>query len=164
MNDLVEMINGEARTTSNLIGEEFGVAHKELLRKLDNLAVEISPLRFGKMYVEGVRDTRGRSYKNYSISRDGYMFLVMNISTKAANSKKLAFIDAFNDMDAHISGSETFMSKINSAINMLEGDKEKASVCASGLSAWKKIKKQRESEVKKLINQAQLILKLEPEL
>lgn len=161
MNNLVEMIDGEARTTSNLIGKEFGIAHKELLRKIDNFAVEISPLRFGKMYIEGTRDARGRSYKNYSISRDGYMFLVMNISTKAANSKKLAFIDAFNEMERHIIKSPTFMSKINEAIKMLEGDKEKASVCASGLSAWKKIKKQRESEVKKLINQAQLILNLE---
>ena len=163
MNNLVEMVNGEARTTSNLIGEEFGVAHKELLRKLDNLAVEISPMRFNKMYLKGTKEVRGRSYKNYSITRDGYMFLVMNISTKTANTKKLAFIDAFNEMEGHIIGSPTFMDKINDAIKMLEDDGEKASAFATGLNAWKKIKKQRESEVKKLINQAQLILKLEPE-
>ena len=89
------------------------------------------------------------------------MFLAMGFPGTETATWKESFIDAFNDMDAHISGSETFMSKINSAIKMLEGDKEKASVCASGLSAWKRIKKQRESEVKKLINQAQLILKLE---
>ena len=162
MNSLVKMIDGEARTTSNLMGEEFGIAHNELLKKLTKLTGEISPVRFNEMYVEGTRESRGRSFKNYSITRDGYMFLVMNISTKTANTKKLAFIDAFNEMESHIIKSPTFMSKINDAIKMLEGDKEKASVCASGLSTWKRIKKQRESEVKKLINQAQLILKLEP--
>lgn len=161
MNNLVNMVDGEARTTSNLMGEEFGIAHNEILKKLKKLTGEISPVRFNEMYIEGTRESRGRSFKNYSINRDGYMFLVMNISTKAANSKKLAFIDAFNEMEGHIAGSPTFMEKINDALKILEDDKEKASICATGLSRWRKIKKQREKEVKKLINQAQMILQLE---
>ena len=36
------------------------------------------------------------------MNRDGYMFLVMNISTKKAHSKKLAFIRAFNEMEKRL--------------------------------------------------------------
>lgn len=161
MSDLVNMVDGEARTTSNLMGEEFGIAHNELLKKLKKLTGEISPVRFNAMYTEGTRENRGRSFKNYSINRDGYMFLVMNISTRAANSKKLAFIDAFNDMERHIVKSPSVMTKINETIRLLEDDKEKASACASGLSQWRKIKRVHNTEIKRLVTAAQLILNLE---
>ena len=158
MKNLVEMICGEAKTTSNLIGEELGIAHNEILKKLKKITGEISPLRFNQMYVEGTREAKGRSFKNFTINRDGYMFLVMNISTKKANSKKLAFIDAFNEMEAHIIKTPTFMEKINDAIAILESDKACASLCATGLNEWKKIKAKRQKEVEKLVGQAQLIL------
>ena len=99
MVNLVEVISGEPRTTSDLIGKEFSIQHNELLKKIDNLTGEISPMRFNEMYQEFEREVRGRQFKTYSISRDGYMFLVMNISTKKAHSKKLQFIDAFNEME-----------------------------------------------------------------
>ena len=99
MVNLVEVIHGEPRTTSDLIGKEFSIQHNELLKKIDNLTGEISPMRFNEMYQEFEREVRGRQFKTYSISRDGYMFLVMNISTKKAHSKKLQFIDAFNEME-----------------------------------------------------------------
>lgn len=161
MKNLVEMICGEAKTTSNLIGEELGIAHNEILKKLKKIAGEILPARFNQMYVEGTRKSRGRDFKNFSINRDGYMFLVMNISTKTANNKKLAFIDAFNEMESHIIKTPTFMEKINDAISILENDKACASLCGIGLNEWKKIKVERESEVKKLVCQAQLILTFE---
>lgn len=158
MKNLVEMIGGEAKTTSNLIGEELGIAHNEILKKLKKIAGEISPARFSEMYTEGTRESRGRDFKNFSINRDGYMFLVMNISTKTANNKKLAFIDAFNEMESHIIKTPTFMEKINDAISILESDRSCASLCATGLNEWKKIKAKRQSEVEKLVGQAQLIL------
>ena len=66
--------------------------------------------------------------------------------------------DAFNEMEAHIIKTPTFMEKINDAIAILENDRECASLCGTGLNEWKKIKAKRESEVKKLVGQAQLIL------
>lgn len=102
MVNLIEVVNGEPRTTSDLIGKEFGITHKHILEKVDNLAAEIPTVRFSEMYQEFTRLSRGKEYKTYSISRDGYMFLVMNISTKKANGKKLAFIDAFNAMESSL--------------------------------------------------------------
>jgi len=99
MVNLVEVIKGEPMTTSNLVGKEFGIAHNELLKKIKILAGEISPTDFDLMFKEDSREIKGRTYKTYNISRDGYMFLVMNISTKKAHGKKLAFISAFNEME-----------------------------------------------------------------
>jgi len=100
MKDLVEVKYNKVFATSNVIGTEFGVAHKEILRKIDNLRVEISTLEFNQMYVKNVYvNPKGREYDNYHLTRKGYMFLVMNISSKKAHKKKLAFIDAFDLME-----------------------------------------------------------------
>lgn len=99
MVNLIEVVQGEPRTNSYLIGKEFGIAHDNILQKITNFIPEISGVRFQEMYVEYNRIVRGREFKTYSISRDGYMFLIMNISTKRAHEKKLAFIDAFNAME-----------------------------------------------------------------
>jgi len=113
MQDLVEVKNNKVFTTSNKIAEEFGIAHKEIIRKTKNLAGEISTLDFSKMYSESVyMNAKGRDYKNYHISRDGYMFLVMNIATKKAHAKKLAFIKAFNLMESALLNSQTNKSDI----------------------------------------------------
>ena len=160
--DLVNYRDGKSTTTSKIVGEIFGKRHRDVIRALENLecSEKFSKRNFARAHFV---TSQNKKHECYEITRDGFMFLAMGFTGKEAATWKESFIDAFNDMDAHIAGSETFMGKINSAIKMLEGDSEKASACASGLSRWKKIKAQRQSEVKKLINQAQLILKLEPE-
>ena len=102
MVNLVEVVKGEPRTTSDLIAKEFGIAHIEMTRKLNNLSMEISIVEFEEMYKEDSRIVRGREFKIYNMNRDGYMFLVMNISTKKAHNKKLAFIRAFNEMEKRL--------------------------------------------------------------
>ena len=100
MGSLVTLENGYVFTTSNLVGEEFGIMHKHILEKIESFKDEISAVRFNQMYKEfDYTNSRGRTYKSYKINRDGYMFLVMNISNKKANEKKLLFIDAFNAME-----------------------------------------------------------------
>lgn len=97
---LVQIVKWEPRWTSNKIWEEFWIAHNEILKKINNLASEIIPVKFEKMYIKTTYiNTRWQEYPNYSINRDWYMFLVMNISTKKAHDKKIQFIDAFNAME-----------------------------------------------------------------
>ena len=100
MVNLVSVIKGVPMTSSDLISKEFGIQHNEVLKKVSSFTGEINPVRFAEMYREGSRIVRGREFKTYSVTRDGYMFLVMNISTKKAHAKKLLFIDAFNDMES----------------------------------------------------------------
>ena len=100
---LVQIINWEPRWTSNRIWEEFEIQHNEILKKIHNLAGEIIPVRFNEMFIKSTYiNSRWQEYPNYSINRDWYMFLVMNISTKKAHNKKIQFIDAFNLMEKSI--------------------------------------------------------------
>ena len=160
MVNLVEYEDGKSTTTSKIIAEVFGKTHRHTMRAIENLdcSDEFRKANFG---LSSYTSSQNKKHACYRITRDGFMFLAMGFTGKEAAKWKEAYIKAFNEMESHIIKTPTFMDRINDAIQMLEGDKEKASVCASGLSTWKRIKKQRESEVKKLINQAQLILKLE---
>ena len=100
MVNLVEFIKGEPRTSSFTISKAFGKNHQHVLEIVDRLAVEIPTTKFNAMYAEGMRQAdRGRSYREVTMTRDGYMFLVMNISSKKAHEKKLSFIEAFNQME-----------------------------------------------------------------
>lgn len=99
MVNLIEVIKGEPMTNSYILAKEFGIPHNDLLKKLRVLAGEIIPARFSEMYRSDFREVRGREYETFNMNRDGYMFLIMNISTKKAHDKKLAFIDAFNAME-----------------------------------------------------------------
>lgn len=102
MVNLVEVVKGEPRTTSDLVAKEFFMAHKHVLEKIHSFTAEISTVEFKEMYKEDSRVVRGREFKTYNMNRDGYMFLVMNISTKKAHNKKLAFIKAFNEMERRL--------------------------------------------------------------
>ena len=103
MKSLVVLIKSEPRTTSLLVAQKFGIAHNELLRKLRNLTVEIPTVRSEAMYAEStVKNDRGKVLPIITMTRDGYMFLVMNISTKKAHKTKLAFIDAFDLLEERV--------------------------------------------------------------
>ncbi len=99
MVNLIEVKHGEPMTNSYILAKAFGIPHNDLLKKVRVLGGEIIPARFNQMYRSEFREVRGREYETYSMNRDGYMFLVMNISTKKAHTKKLEFIDAFNAME-----------------------------------------------------------------
>ena len=100
MSELVEVKNGFIFTTSNIICEEFDMAHNELLKKIRSFTDILAPVRFKEMYKEfDYENSRGRKYKSFKLNRDGYMFLVMNIMTKKSATKKMEFIDAFNLME-----------------------------------------------------------------
>ena len=99
MVELVSLVKGEPMASSELVSNRFGVAHSDMLKKISGFSLEISPVRFGAMFSESSRKVRGRDFKTYLMTRDGYMFLVMNISTKKAHQQKLDFIDAFNAME-----------------------------------------------------------------
>jgi len=113
MKELVQVKHNKVFATTNTIAEEFGIAHREIRRKLGILAVEISPSAFNEMFTESLYlNSKKREYKNYHMTRKGYMFLVMNISTKKAHKKKLAFIDAFDMMEDAIRNSLTNKSDV----------------------------------------------------
>lgn len=97
-----DLVNDEAKTTSLIIAEKFGKQHKDVLRAIRNLecSKEFSQRNFAQTpYVE---HQNGQTYQMYEITRDGFAFLVMGFTGKAAAEWKERFIAAFNEMERRL--------------------------------------------------------------
>ncbi len=105
MTQLVNIINNQVKTTSNIIAETFGKAHKNVLQKIESLEIpaEWHRLNFQPM-VKTVDIGSGatRQDKAYEITRDGFTLLAMGFTGKKAMEFKIAYINAFNEMERQL--------------------------------------------------------------
>lgn len=96
----------EAVTTSMNVAEVFGKQHKHVLRDIKELdcSDEFRKSNFGQLF--NIRDLpNGGSKKEpyYTMTRDGFTFLVMGYRGKKAAAFKEAYIKAFNRMEKELS-------------------------------------------------------------
>ena len=107
MNNLVTLMSGKAVTTSLKIAEVFGKQHKNVLQSIDNLKSQLPAewhkLNFQPTQIERKTPTGGIvKSKMYFITRDGFTLLAMGFTGKRAMQFKLAYIAAFNAMEAEL--------------------------------------------------------------
>lgn len=103
---LVSIQNGKPTTTSNVIAATFGKRHDTVLRAIDNLecSSEYRLRNFAESSVIGEMPNGGkRSYRTFTVTRDGFVFLAMGFTGKEAAKWKEAYIEAFNQMEATLS-------------------------------------------------------------
>jgi Rha family phage regulatory protein len=88
----------EVRTTSRLIAQRFNKQHKNVIQRLESIecSEEFTRLNF---QLSEYLDPTGRSLKEYQVTRDGFMFLVMGFTGKKAAKIKEQYIQAFNQME-----------------------------------------------------------------
>lgn len=101
MNDLVLIREDKVLTTSKIIADAFEKRHADIIRVLKNLECSDEFNQRNFTPVEYV-DQKGEKRPMYSISRDGFMFLVMGFTGKKAAQWKEKFIEAFNKMEKQI--------------------------------------------------------------
>lgn len=95
---LVQLQNGVATTTSLQVAETFGKNHQHVLETIKNLTVENSTVK--NMFSETTYvNTRGREYPMYQMNKDGFTLLVMGYTGQKATEFKLRYIQAFNEME-----------------------------------------------------------------
>lgn len=112
--------NGLAMISSLTVAEVFEKQHKHVLEAIErlkedagkttidgeNLAAENSAAKLStemdKMFVASTYKNRGKSYKCYNMTRDGFSFLIMGFTGAKAMVWKLKYIKAFNNMESHI--------------------------------------------------------------
>lgn len=93
--------NDDIKTTSLLVAEKFGKPHKDVLAKIRNLdcSEDFERRNFSLVEYDYINN-KGFTVKQpmYEMTKDGFMFLVMGFTGKAAAQIKEAYINAFNLM------------------------------------------------------------------
>jgi Rha family phage regulatory protein len=102
VNDLVKLSSDkQLRTTSRIVAKVFGKAHMIVMRAVRNLDTP-EDFNVDNFALIDFKDDKGRTYQEYTMSRDGFMFLCMGFTGKAAVKYKLEFIAAFNAMESRL--------------------------------------------------------------
>ena len=103
MSDLVLVHENQAVVSSRIVAKHFDRSHQHVLRAIREIA-SVQKWTLGNMYIEHQYKVENnfKSYPEYYMNRDGFMLLVMGFTTKPAMQVKLAFIKAFNEMEAKL--------------------------------------------------------------
>ena len=98
--------NGRPATTSLEVAKFFGKRHDNVVRDIKEI-IDNTPESFSALNFEGANyiDEQAKNRPMYIIYRDGFMLLVMGYTGKKALVIKLAYIEAFNHMEAEIATS-----------------------------------------------------------
>lgn len=99
---------GQPFTTSRAVAERFGKRHKDVLKAIKNLLADMPDPAFAErnfapsMYqVRGGKNTV-REELEYRLTHDGFAFLAMRFTGKEAIAWQIAFLQAFNAMEAEL--------------------------------------------------------------
>jgi Rha family phage regulatory protein len=99
---LVEVVKGQAMTTSVDVAAHFGKLHKNVIKAIKAMECTDSfhKLNFEPMEID-VEIGLGKIRKDpaYRMTRDGFTFLCMGFTGKEAARWKEAYINAFNQME-----------------------------------------------------------------
>lgn len=100
--------DGQIRTTSREVAEQFGKQHRHVLESIDALIASEPFLSEGGMPIfrqtPYVEPTTGQTYRQYEMTRDGFAVLGMGFTGKRALRFKLDYIAAFNRMETMLKG------------------------------------------------------------
>ena len=103
LTNAVTAFNGQVTTTSLKIAEVFGKDHKNVIRDIEKLQVIDG---FGKLNFEPTeyewKNNLGKIVKSpmYVVTKDGFTLLAMGFTGAKAMQFKIAYIEAFNRMEA----------------------------------------------------------------
>lgn len=103
---LVVNVGGVVMADSLGVTEKFGKAHKTVLRSIEELVTNLAAqncatnLNTESMFIPAEYENRGKTYKKYLLTRDGFSLLVMGFTGPAALHWKFLYIEAFNKMEA----------------------------------------------------------------
>ena len=109
--------HGEPFTTSRAVAERFGKQHKNVLKRIKKLLNDVdgadisqrnfaprdymsSPFSALHLEPRDYTDDRGKTQLEYKLTHDGFALLVMGFTGKEALAWKIAFLTAFNQLEA----------------------------------------------------------------
>lgn len=103
------IIEGQVTTTSQQVAQHFGKRHADVIRAIRALQVpaEFTERNFASVIVE-YQNGKGGTQKApaYRITRDGFTLLAMGFTGKEAMQWKIAYLNAFNQMETMLHGNQ----------------------------------------------------------
>lgn len=96
--------DGQPFTTSRAVAEHFGKTHKDVLRAIENLLAAMPDPEFSRRNFapSNYTNERGKTYPEYRLTHDGFAFLAMRFTGKEAMAWQIAFLQAFNALEAEL--------------------------------------------------------------
>lgn len=156
--NMVTLQGNQVMTTSLKVAEYFNKRHDNILRGINKLecSKEFRALNFEEA---SYLDEQGKLRPMFKMTKDGFIFLVMGFTGKAAAQIKEAYINAFNWMAEQLTKMQhSYMKQHNDL--MLEYMKEKDVASFSGryLRNWRDRKPAYQSKIQRLQEQSQIQL------
>ncbi|MDE5946525.1 MAG: Rha family transcriptional regulator [Oscillospiraceae bacterium] len=100
-NIIISDVGGQLTVSSVQVADNFEKRHSDVCETIENLTTENFAVK--KFFIESnYINERGREYKCYNITRDGFTLLVMGFTGRKALEWKLKYIDAFNLMEQEL--------------------------------------------------------------
>lgn len=156
--DFVTVASNGVMTDSRTVAKHFKRQHKDVLRAVDRVdcSAEFSQRNFApRDYV----DARGKVQREVTMTKDGFMFLVMGFTGREAARIKEAFIAAFNRMAEFIqSEARGAWDQFNAAYLQHLSDKRHVSQCGRDMRRWQDVKPQQLEALARLHPQMSLAL------
>lgn len=99
-------------TDSRNVADVFNKRHDHVLRDIENLKISLP--NFGEAFFETSlpdESGRGKMYKAYYMTRDGFTLLAMGFTGREAMQWKLKYIEAFNNLEKLWNSPEMIMKR-----------------------------------------------------
>lgn len=96
--------DGQPFTTSRAVAERFGKRHKNVIRDIENLIAALPDPEFGRLNFEpsSYLNKQNKPQPEYRLTHDGFAFLAMRFTGAEAMAWQIAFLQAFNAMEAEL--------------------------------------------------------------
>lgn len=102
--EMVQTKNGEVVTTSKKVAKYFGKRHGDVLRKIEQVKADCSSEFSQRNFASAdYIDAQGKVRPMYSLTKDGWIMVVMGFTGRAAAAIKESYISAFNWMTEKLS-------------------------------------------------------------
>lgn len=105
-------------TTSLIVAKVFGKEHKNVLRDIESLSCSESFRVLNFEQTPYVHPQNGQTYKMYTMTKDGFSFLVMGYTGEKAGEFKERFINEFNRREAMLKSDDYILMR---SMQILQG-------------------------------------------
>lgn len=103
----LQVVNGHPTTLSTQVADYFGKNHQHVTRDIRNLIDKCPNLGLSNFGQTTYKDSQGKNQPCYRMDRKGFVLLAMGFTGEQALKFKIAYIDAFDEMEAQLRKSTT---------------------------------------------------------